>query len=128
MAKTSFTSVDEYIASFPPAVQEVLRAVRLAISEGAPKADERISYQMPAYWLNGWLIYFSGFKDHYSLFCPRPDALLRDFGDALSLYDVSKSTIKLPLHEPVPVDLIRDMARHRADEYGKRAPARRGRR
>ena len=123
MAKTNYQSADEYFSAFSADVQEKLRSVRAAIREGAPDAEERISYQMPAYRLNGrWLIYFGGFARHYSLYCPQPDRLLEAFGDELSQYSVSKSTIKFPLKEPVPVDLIRRMAAHRAAESSEAPP------
>jgi uncharacterized protein YdhG (YjbR/CyaY superfamily) len=124
MAKTNFQSADDYISTFPANVQDKLRAVRAAIREGAPDAEEGISYQMPAFRLNGrWLIYFAAFARHYSLYCPQPAGLLDAFGDELSQYGVSKSTIKFPLQEPVPVDLIRRMATHRAAEFSQ-APTR----
>jgi uncharacterized protein YdhG (YjbR/CyaY superfamily) len=127
MAKTDFKTVDEYIATFPVAVQEVLAAVRRAIREGAPVAEETIGYQIPAFKFHGWLIYFAGFTSHYSLFCPQPDSLLATFNDQLSAYEVSRSTIRFPLDQPVPVDLIRNMAAHRVDEYRSRQQPRRAR-
>ena len=126
MSKASFETVDEYIATFPEDVRNVLETVRRAIREGAPDAEETISYQMAAYRLNGWLIYFAGFKKHYSLFCPGPDALLEAFREELAVYEVSKSTIKFPLDRPVPEELIRNMARHRAQEARARLDAKRG--
>ena len=60
---------DEYIAGFPPRVRAVLRRVRSAIRKAIPGAEEAISYQMPTYKLNGRpVIYFSGWKEHYSLY------------------------------------------------------------
>ena len=117
MAKTDFKTVDQYLATFPDSAQEVLRTVRLAIREAVPDAEEVISYQVPAYKFHGWLLYFAGFREHYSLFCPQPDSLLETFKAELSRYGVSRSTIKFPLDQPVPVELIRNMAKHRAEEY-----------
>jgi uncharacterized protein YdhG (YjbR/CyaY superfamily) len=125
MAKTGFKTVEEYLATFPDSVREVLRTVRLAIREAVPDAEEVISYQVPAYRFHGWLLYFAGFKKHYSLFCPQPDSLLETFQAELSGYEVSKSTIKFPLDQPVPVELIRNMAKHRAAEYRSREKPRR---
>jgi uncharacterized protein YdhG (YjbR/CyaY superfamily) len=126
MARPHFTTVDEYIASFPSNVQVVLQTIRRAIREAVPEAEEVIGYQMPAYKFHGWLIYFAGFKKHYSLFCPQPDALLEAFKEELSRYEMSKSTIKFPLDQPVPVELIRKMAKHRAEEYRGREKPKRG--
>ena len=125
MANTDFKNVDEYLASFPEGEREVLVAVRAAIREGAPEAAEVISYQMPAYKLHGLLIYFAGFKHHFSLFCPQPEALLEAFKDELAPFHVSKSTIQFPLDQPVPVELITAITRHRVAEYTARAEAKR---
>src|SRR5688572_6961245 len=105
MAKTDFKSVDDYVATFPESVQEVLRMVRNAIREGVPEAEEVISYQIPAYKLQGHpVIYFGGWKQHYSLY-PVTERLLEAFKDDLAPYTVSKGTIRFPLSRPVPVDL-----------------------
>lgn len=126
MAKTDFKTVDEYLDTFDAAARQVLETVRRAIGEGAPEAEEVISYQMAAYRLRGPLIiYFAGFAKHYSLFCPQPEALLEAFKEELAPYEVSKSTIKFPLDQPVPVALIREIAKHRADEFRGREQPRR---
>ena len=118
MQKTGFASVDDYIASFPAATQDALRTVRAAIRESVPEAEEAISYQIPAYKLNHWVIYFGGFKNHYSLFCPHSEVLFEAFKDELAGLDVSQSKIRLPLDQPVPSDLIGRMARFSADRSG----------
>lgn len=117
MASTGFKTVDEYLATFPDSTQQELREVRRAIREAVPEAEETISYQIPAYRFHGWLIYFAGFKKHYSLFCPRSEALLEAFKDELSAYQIHKSTIKFPLVRAVPVELISSMAKHLAAEH-----------
>ena len=126
MATTNFKTVDEYLASFPDGVLDVLRTVRRTIQEAVPYAEETISYQMPAYRFHGWFLYFAGFKKHYSLFVPQPDSVIATFSKELSGYEVSKSTFKFPLDQPVPVELIRNVAKHRAGENRERAIARRG--
>ena len=126
MATTNFKTVDEYLATFPDGVLDVLRTVRGTIQEAVPCAEETISYQMPAYRFHGWLLYFAGFKKHYSLFVPQPDSVIAAFSNELSGYEVSKSTFKFPLDQPVPLELIRNMAKHRAEENSKRDTAARG--
>uniref|UniRef100_UPI001C10F33A iron chaperone n=1 Tax=Arcanobacterium phocae TaxID=131112 RepID=UPI001C10F33A len=69
-------TVDEYIQSFPPSVQSVLRIVRAAVKQAAPQAEERISYRMPALFLNGAVVYFGAFKSHLGLFPPVEDPAL----------------------------------------------------
>ena len=116
MAKTDFKSVDEYIATQPKDVQAILRRVRSAIRKAVPDAEEMISYQIPAYRFHGWVVYFSGHKNHYSLSCPPPFSVFTAFKEELSPYEVSKSAIRFPIDQPVPVKLIGDMARYRANE------------
>ena len=126
MAKTDFKTVDEYLSTFPDRAREALETVRRTIREAVPEAEEMVSYQMAAYRFHGLLIYFAGFTNHYSLFCPQPALLLEAFKEELSPYEVSKSTIKFPLDQPVPVELIGNMAKHRAEEFRNREPAKRG--
>ena len=121
MAKTDFTSVDEYIATQPEDVRPVLELVRRTIREAVPRADEVISYQIPAYKLDGnAVIYFAGWKRHYSLY-PAGDPIVEAFKDELAPYEVDKGTIRFPLSEPVPVKLIAGIAKLRAEEAA--APA-----
>ena len=116
MAKTDFTSVDEYIATHPTDVQAILQRVRSTIRKAVPDAEESISYQIPTYKLHGnRVIYFAGWKQHYSLY-PVTDHLVEAFKDDLAPYEVNKGTIRLPLTEPVPVKLIERIAKFRAKE------------
>ena len=123
MAKTDFKSVDEYIATHPEAVQAVLRRVRGTIRKAVPNAEEVISYQIPAYKMQGAaVIYFAGWKEHYSLY-PASDRMVKAFKNELAPYKVSKGTIRFPLTEPVPVKLIEGVAKFRAKEAAERVKA-----
>ena len=116
MAKTDFTSVGEYIASQPAAVQRALKRVRTAIRKAMPDAEEVISYQIPAYKLDGRaVLYFAGWKQHYSLY-PSTARLVAAFKGDLAPYEISKGTIRFPLSEPVPVTLIAALAKFRSTE------------
>jgi uncharacterized protein YdhG (YjbR/CyaY superfamily) len=120
MAKTEFKTVDEYIAAQPEAAQVVLNRVRSAIRKGLPRAEEVISYQIPAYKLHGGVVlYFAGWKQHYSLY-PAGNRLLRAFKTHLASYKLSKGTIRFPLSEPVPAKLVERIAKFRAKEVAKR--------
>ena len=103
MAK--FETVDEYIASFPTDVQEKLESVRAAIRAVVPGTEERISYDIPTFALNGkYVVYFSGWKEHVSVY-PIPDAdpaLERE----LKPHMAGKGTLKFPLDKPMPLELI----------------------
>ncbi len=121
-------SVDEYIAAQPEAVRPKLEQVRAAIRKAVPEAVEGIGYRMPGYKLHGRpLLYFAGFKEHYSLFAASGSffAALRD---ELKGYDLRKGTVHFPLAGPVPVKLIGRIAKLRADGIAAAAkdlPARR---
>ena len=123
MAKTDFKSVDDYIATQPENAQTILRRVRGIIRKSVPAAEEVISYQIPAYKLNGAaVLYFAGWKQHYSLY-PASDRLVKTFKDELAPYTVSKGTIRFPFSEPVPAKLIEGIAKFRAKEAADRADA-----
>jgi uncharacterized protein YdhG (YjbR/CyaY superfamily) len=105
MAEHKFTSVDEYIGSFPPDVQEVLQEVRRTIRAVVPHAGEKISYQIPTITLDGKaLLYFSGWKEHIALYPipPVDDALAQE----IAPYRSGKGTLKFPLKKPIPYDVI----------------------
>ena len=106
--------MDEYIAAQPPAVRRKLEQVRAVIRSAVPQAEEGIGYRIPAYRLCGKpMLYFAGFRRHYSLFAAS-GTFLATLEDELSGYVVSKGTVKFPLDEPVPVKLIRRIAKLRA--------------
>ena len=123
MAKTGFTSVADYIAAQPAATRRVLTRVRTIIRKAMPGAEEAISYQIPAYKLNGRAaLYFAGWKEHYSLY-PSTAPLVAAFKDALAPYEISKGTIRFPLSEPVPATLIERIAKFRVKEAAARGKA-----
>jgi uncharacterized protein YdhG (YjbR/CyaY superfamily) len=116
MLKTHFTSVDEYMTSQPAAARDILERVRCAIRDAVPGGEEVISYQIPAYKLEGrTVLFFAGWKKHYSLY-PAEEGLVEAFKDELAPYEVRKGTIRFPLSQPVPIGLIERLARFRAKE------------
>jgi len=120
MAKPGIQSVDEYIASQPEAVRGILRRVRSAIRKAVPRAEEVISYKIPAYTLqNRAVLYFAGWKQHYSLYAAT-ERVAAAFKDELAPYEVKKGTIRFPLFEPIPVKLIGQIAKFRAKEVAER--------
>ena len=119
MAKTDYQSVDAYIGAQPEAVQRVLRRVRAAILAALPRAEEVISYQIPAYKQDGGtVIFFAGWKQHYSLY-PVSEHLVTALGKEVARYTVSKGTMRLPLDEPVPAKLIARIAKLRRREVAE---------
>jgi len=79
VAKTDFKTVDEYINTFPQDVGETLEKIRQTIQEAVPDAEEVISYQIPAFKFYGWILYFSAYKDHYSISFPPPSTVFDIF-------------------------------------------------
>lgn len=108
------TSIEEYIASSPPEVRPILEQIRATVRKAAPQAEERISYRMPAFFQNGVLIYFAAFKNHIGLYPPVPgdDALMEE----TARYRGEKGNLRLPLDEPIPLDLIRRIVEFRLEE------------
>jgi uncharacterized protein YdhG (YjbR/CyaY superfamily) len=116
MPNKAFMSVDDYIATFPEDTQEVLQQLRTTIREALPGAEEVISYNMPAYRLGDRpVVWFAGWKKYFSLY-PVTGSLFEAFNHDLAPYKVNKSTLRFPLSEPVPVTLIKRIAKFRAKE------------
>jgi uncharacterized protein YdhG (YjbR/CyaY superfamily) len=115
--------IDEYIAGFSPDVQEVLEAVRAAIRAAAPDAEETIKYQMPTFTLEGNLIHFAAFRNHIGLY-PAP-AGSEELQKKLSAYRGAKASLRFPLDEPIPLDLIGEIVKARVRENLEKAEARR---
>ncbi len=120
MRKANLQSMDEYISLQPAAAQIALERVRSAIGKAVQDAEECISYQIPAFKLDGRvLLYFAGWKEHYSVY-PASDAMIAAFPGELERYRVSKGTLRFPLSESVPVKLIMRIAKFRAGELAAR--------
>src|SRR5579859_177784 len=116
MAKVDCKSVDEYIAAQPDASRSILGQVRNAIRQAVPDAEEGISYKIPAYKLQGEpVIYFAGWKQHFSLY-PVSASLLAALKIDNTSYVVNKGTVRFPLSQPVPARLIGRIAKFRAKE------------
>ena len=114
MKPNSSIGIDEYICSFPTDTQKLLKQLRLTIRETAPEAEEVISYQMPAFKLNGMLVYFAGYKNHIG-FYPTASGISA-FKVELSDYKSSKGSVQFPLDKPLPLELIRKIVQFRIHE------------
>ena len=106
--------VDAYIRQFPPAVRLKLAAVRRTIRRAAPGAEELISYRLPAYRLDGMLVYFAAFKRHIG-FYPTSSGI-RAFKAELAGYKGGKGSVQFPLDRPLPLGLIARIVRFRVRE------------
>ena len=119
--QTTPQTIDEYIAGFSPAVQEILEQVRMTIRQAAPEAAETIKYQIPTFTFKGNLVHFAAFKKHIG-FYPTPTGTER-FQEALSVYQSGKGSVRFPLDKPIPYDLIADIVRFRVQENLEKATA-----
>jgi uncharacterized protein YdhG (YjbR/CyaY superfamily) len=113
MDKENPKTVDEYIAQSAPGARPKLEALRAAIRELAPEAEEKIAYGMPAYSLNGPLVYFAAHKGHIGLY-PLPEAI-EEFKERLAPYKTAKGSVQFPLDAELPLGLIQDMVRSRLE-------------
>src|SRR3569623_292730 len=99
-----FTSVDEYHATFPAGTKAKLNQMRTTIKKAAPKAEEVISYNMPAFKQDGMLVFYAGYKGHIG-FYPGAGGI-ENFKKELSVYKWAKGSVQFPLDEPLPLALV----------------------
>src|SRR5215469_8266897 len=107
----TWKTVDEYFAALPKEVRPVLETLRKTIREAAPKAEEVISYNIPAFKFNGMLVWYAAFKKHVGLY-PKASGIAA-FKDQLAGYKTSKGAIQFPIEEGVPVNLVKKIVRFR---------------
>jgi len=119
MPTTNYKDIDEYIAGFPKDVQKILKKIRATIKKAAPKAEEAISYQIPTFNFHGYLIYFAAYKNHIGVY-PAPRGV-EGFKKGLARYGAGKGTLRFPLDEPVPYDLITKIVEFRAKQNVEKA-------
>ena len=109
-----FQNIDEYISTFPDEVQTILQQIRETISKAAPRADEVISYQMPAFKLHRVLVYFAGYKNHIGFYSGAK--AIEVFHKELSEFKTSKGAIQFPLNKEIPLTLISKITKFRVKE------------
>lgn len=112
--KKEYPSIDEYIHSYPEPIQKKLMELREAIKEQAPEAQEKISYQMPTFFLNGNLVHFAAHSKHIG-FYPTPSGIAA-FQSELSKYKNAKGSVQFPIEEPLPIELIKRIVKFRVEE------------
>ncbi len=115
------TTIDDYIGGFPQDVQAILQKIRLTIRQAAPDAQETLKYHMPTFILKGNLVYFAAFKNHIGFYPPAggPEELKRE----ISAYEGPKGSLKFPLDQPIPFDLISRIVKFRVKENLDQAAA-----
>ena len=114
--KKELKTFKEYYEDYSPEIQQRLEEIRQAIKSVVPEAKERISYNMPSFWFHGNLVYYGAFKNHIG-FYPASRTVFEKFKDELKIYGQSgKGTVQFPYNKPLPIDLIKKIAKHRAIE------------
>jgi len=114
MNADKITSIDEYIATFPEDIQQVLTNIRATVREAAPEAEETISYQVPTFKQHGILVHFAAWKNHIG-FYPSPSGI-EQFEQELAQYPQSKGAVQFPYDRPIPYDLIRRIVTYRLEQ------------
>jgi uncharacterized protein YdhG (YjbR/CyaY superfamily) len=110
-------NVDEYIAQAPEEAQVKLQELRAVIKATVPEAEERISYGMPYYYYKGRLVYFQLWKKHIGFYVPTP--IVEEHKNELQGYETTDATIRFPLNEKLPVDLIKNLVAARKKKNGE---------
>lgn len=114
MKENAVSTIDEYMLQFPIEIQTILTELRAFITKLVPEATQKISYQMPTFYLYGNLVHFAAHKNHIG-FYPAPSAI-EAFQEELSKYKWAKGSVQFPLKEPMPYDLIKKMVLFRVEE------------
>lgn len=109
-------TIDEYIAGLPRDSQRVMEKLRALVRKTVPGVTERISYAIPTFDVNGrYLVYLAAWKKHISMY-PLTAGLLAGFEEEIKPYRSGKGTLKFPLSQPLPIDLIRRLIESRYRE------------
>jgi len=112
-------TIDDYISGFPLDVQAILEKIRQTIRKAAPQAEEMINYGIPTFTLKGNLVHFAAFKKHIG-FYPTPTGM-EAFKQELKVCVRAKGSVQFPLERPMPLALIKKIARFRVKENLARA-------
>ena len=117
-----FTSINEYVSTLPENAQKAMSEIIATIKAKVPNAEEHISYNMPAFKVNGeYFIHFSAWKNHIGMY-PIP-AGNEAFQKQIELYRSAKSSLNFPLDKPMPIKLIEKVIKFRIAENLKDAKA-----
>jgi uncharacterized protein YdhG (YjbR/CyaY superfamily) len=114
MMKTKPKSIDEYLDATSADKRAALQKLRKDIRAAAPRAEECISYQMPAFRLDGKMLVWFGAASKHCSFFPGSTAVERHAKDLKKAgYDTSKGTVRFPPEEPLPATLVRKLVKTR---------------
>ena len=116
-------TIDEYLAPLSDEKRATLEKLRTAIRSAAPKAEECISYQIPAFRLGGRLLVAFGAATNHCAFYAGAFPI-QAHKDELGAYDTSKGTIRFQARSPLPATLVRKLVKTRIAEHAANHPAR----
>ena len=116
--KTKPKTIDEYLAALSDDKRSTLEKLRKTIKATAPKAQECISYQLPAFRLNGRMLVAFGATAKHCAFYPMSAATVETHQDELKDYDTSKGTIRFQADNSLPAALVRKLVKARIAENG----------
>jgi uncharacterized protein YdhG (YjbR/CyaY superfamily) len=112
-------TVDAYLAALPGDRRAALEQLRRTISAAVPQAEERISYGLPAFRVDGrMLVGFGATANHCALYL-MSSSTVQAHTDELQGYDTSKGTIRFQPQQPPPADLVRKLVRARIEENAR---------
>jgi uncharacterized protein YdhG (YjbR/CyaY superfamily) len=109
-----FKTIEEYFAAFPDLTQQLMEGLRATIKKAAPQAIEKISYNMPAFTLEGMLVYYAAYDKHIG-FYPTPSGIAA-FKKELAGFKSAKGSVQFPIDKPLPLDLIAQIVKFRVEE------------
>jgi uncharacterized protein YdhG (YjbR/CyaY superfamily) len=121
MEATKYKTVQEYISAQSAPAKAMLQQMRSTIKEAAPGAEEVISYNMPAFKLDGMLVWYAAFKNHIG-FYPRPSGL-DAFKKEIAVYKRTKGAVQFPMDQPLPLALVTKIVKYRVKENKAEAAA-----
>jgi uncharacterized protein YdhG (YjbR/CyaY superfamily) len=107
--KTDYTSIEQYIRSFPAPTRRLLKDLRAVIREAAPDAREKISYGMPSFSQNGNLVGFAAYENHIGFY--GASSAHRALASKVAKYKTGKGTLRFPLDQPIPAKLVRQIVK-----------------
>jgi len=121
MAKTNYQTIDQYHEAFNGETLARMQTIRKIINEVVPDVEESISYQIPCFKYNGYLLYYCAFLKHITLSNPYSEVFWEHFRIDLESYKTSKAAIQIPTDKPLPEELIKKIVTFRKKENEKRA-------
>jgi uncharacterized protein YdhG (YjbR/CyaY superfamily) len=115
VTRTKANTIDEYLAALSDEQRAALEKLRKTIRAAAPRAEECISYQLPAFRLNGMLVGFGATPNHCAFYL-MSSTTAEAYKDDLEGYDTSKGTIRFQPDKPLPAALVRKLVKARIAE------------